>query len=163
HALRVARGCGAQEKARHPPGEGGRASRGGPYPRPSRQPRACGRRRAGGSRQAGRGRGGGEGGSEPARGGDGRGESPGRRARAPGAAIALASDFEHPASHDTSQQFTNANVQRLDKPNDPDYDNAEPGGNQPSKTNLYDERFDLFGFPSVLSPGAVYNDGPISF
>ncbi|TMK60937.1 MAG: hypothetical protein E6G53_17090, partial [Actinobacteria bacterium] len=82
---------------------------------------------------------------------------------APGVAIALASDFEHPASHDTSQQFTNANVQRLDKPNDPDYDNAEPGGNQPSKTNLYDERFDLFGFPSVLSPGAVYNDGPNSF
>src|SRR5437764_12477255 len=82
---------------------------------------------------------------------------------APGAAIAVASDFEHPASHDTSQQFSNANVQRLDKPNDPDYDNAEPGGNQPSKTNLYDERFDLFGFPSVLSPGAVYNDGRNSF
>jgi subtilase family protein len=79
---------------------------------------------------------------------------------APGAAMALASDFEHPASHDTSQQFLTPNVQRVDKPNDRDYDNAEPGGNQPSTTNFYDERFDLFGFASALTPGAVYTDGP---
>ncbi|MFL5780134.1 MAG: S8 family serine peptidase, partial [Thermoleophilaceae bacterium] len=81
----------------------------------------------------------------------------------PGAAIALASDFEHPASSDTSQQFTvppTPNPQRLDKPNDPDYDRAEPDGNTPHSTNLYDERFDLFGFPTSLAPLALYHDGP---
>ena len=74
----------------------------------------------------------------------------------PGAALAVASDFEHPASHDTAQQFTTPNVQRFDKPNDPDYDNAEPGGNPPPTTNFYDQRFDLFGFPSALTPGARF-------
>jgi hypothetical protein len=89
---------------------------------------------------------------------------------APGAAVALASDFEHPASSDTSQQFTRphtgpppANVQRQDKPSDPDYDNAEPDTSSSSpSTNIYDERFDLFGFPSALSPFALYQDGPNS-
>jgi Subtilase family len=82
---------------------------------------------------------------------------------APGAAFAVASDFEHPASNDTSQQFTAppaVNPQRVDKPNDPDYDNAEPDGNTPHTTNFYDERFDLFGFPSALTPLALYADGP---
>src|SRR5438270_11340561 len=74
---------------------------------------------------------------------------------APGVAIALASDFEHPASHDTSQQFTNANVQRPDKPNDPDHDNAEPGSTQPPKTHLHDQRFHLSAFPPLPTPGAA--------
>jgi hypothetical protein len=82
----------------------------------------------------------------------------------PGAAIALASDFDHPASSNTSQQFTPppapTNPQRQDKPNDPEYDNAEPDGNTPHTTNFYDERFDLFGFPSQLTPLALYTDGP---
>src|SRR5206468_13084730 len=88
---------------------------------------------------------------------------------APGGAIALASDFDHPASHETSQQFTPPpatpaqNPQLGDKPNDPGYDGAEPGGNPPHTTNFYDdnhERFDLFGFPSALTPLATYADGP---
>jgi len=82
----------------------------------------------------------------------------------PVAALALASDFEHPASSDTSQQFTPppapTNPQRQDKPNDPGYDRAEPDGNLPHTTNFYDERFDLFGFPSQLTPLALYSDGP---
>ena len=81
----------------------------------------------------------------------------------PGTAIAIASDFDHPASNDTSQQFAvppAPNPQRADKPNDPEYDNAEPGGNPPPTTNLYDERFDLFGFPTSLAPLALYTDGP---
>src|SRR4051812_31488668 len=75
------------------------------------------------------------------------------------AAAAAASDFEHPASSDTSQQFTTSgNPQRQDTPDDPDYDKAEDP--ESSTTNLYDERFDLFGFPSKLTPAAVYKDGP---
>ena len=76
-------------------------------------------------------------------------------------AAALASDFDHPASSDTSQQFAAGSVQRQDTPNDPEYDQAEPdnpGG--PTSTNLYDERFDLFGFPSLRTPSAVYAQGP---
>jgi hypothetical protein len=80
------------------------------------------------------------------------------------AAAAVASDFEHPASHDTSQQFTrHANVQRQDTPNVPDYDQSEPDTQQPPanrSSNFYDERFDLFGFPSELTPNANYVDGP---
>jgi hypothetical protein len=69
-------------------------------------------------------------------------------------ATALGSDFEHPASNNPDQQFTTTgNVQRDDTPSDPDYDTAERGG-----PNLYDERFDLFGFPSRLTPAAIYTD-----
>src|SRR3954454_6802137 len=68
-----------------------------------------------------------------------------------------ASDFEHPASSDTSQQFTtDGNPQREDTPNDEDYDQAEDPG--PTTSNLYDERFDLFGFPSKHTQTARYKD-----
>src|SRR3954453_4098893 len=80
-----------------------------------------------------------------------------------GAGAALAS-FESPASNDTSQQFTPGNPQRQDTPNDPDYDNAEPDTQQPpakQSTNIYDERFDLFGFPSARSTASArYLEGP---
>src|SRR4051812_2905265 len=80
-----------------------------------------------------------------------------------GAGAAFAS-FDSPASSDTSQKFTPppdpTNPQRQDKPNDPNYDQAEPDGNLPHSTNFYDERFDLFGFPSALTPSANYVDGP---
>ncbi|HVT34862.1 MAG TPA: S8 family serine peptidase, partial [Nevskiaceae bacterium] len=69
-------------------------------------------------------------------------------------------NFDSPASHDTSQQFASGSVQRQDTPNDPDYDKAEPDDEDgaPATTNLYDERWDLFGFPSQLTPLAVYKD-----
>ncbi|MEA2124328.1 MAG: hypothetical protein QOI80_1110, partial [Solirubrobacteraceae bacterium] len=74
------------------------------------------------------------------------------------APVAVASDFEHPASSDTSQKFTSTgHVQRQDTPNDPDYDSAETN----QTTNVYDERFDLFGFPSKYTElTARYKDGP---
>ena len=77
-------------------------------------------------------------------------------------AAALGSDFEHPASNDTSQQFVpGANVQRQDTPNDPVYDQAEPDTQHGhTSSNFFDERFDLFGFPSELTPTAIYRDGP---
>src|SRR3954464_12122641 len=85
---------------------------------------------------------------------------------APLAARAAARDFENPASNDTSQQFGPGNVQRHDTPNDPDYDRAEPddedGGATPS-TNLYDEDFGYFGFPSARTPTALYLTGPNAF
>lgn len=64
----------------------------------------------------------------------------------------VASDFEHPASTDTAQQFEADNVQRQDTPNDPDYDCAEPD-TQSSRpcSQVYEERYDLFGFPSSLT------------
>ncbi len=69
--------------------------------------------------------------------------------------VAIASDFEHPASSQTGQQFVPlTNPQLQDIPNDPDYAKAETG----TSTNLYDERFDLFGFPSRNTPTAVYKD-----
>ncbi len=89
-------------------------------------------------------------------------------------AAALARDFEDPVSPDTSQQFGETaatNPQRQDTPNDPDYDRAEPddqdgaagGGTVPTSTNIFDERFDLFGFPSARTrTTAVYKDGPNS-
>src|SRR4051794_21984608 len=84
----------------------------------------------------------------------------------PLAARAAARDFENPASNDTSQQFGPGNVQRHDTPNDPDYDRAEPddedGGATPS-TNLYDEDFGYFGFPSARTPTALYLTGPNAF
>src|SRR4051812_15257624 len=80
-----------------------------------------------------------------------------------GAGAAFAS-FDAPSSSDTSQKFTPppdpTNPQRQDKPNDPNYDQAEPDGNTPHSTNFYDERADLFGFPSALTPSANYVDGP---
>ncbi len=82
----------------------------------------------------------------------------------PAGASAIGSSFDDPASHDTSQQFTTPNVQRQDTPNDPNYDQAEPDTQQPAdkrSTNLYDERFDLFGFSSALTPlTTIYHDGP---
>ena len=78
-------------------------------------------------------------------------------------ASAAARDFDHPASHDTSQQFAIVNVQREDTPNDPGYDSAEPDDQDgpPASTNLFDERFDLFGFPSQRTRlTAIYRAGP---
>jgi hypothetical protein len=86
-----------------------------------------------------------------------------------GVASAAARDFEHPASNDTSQQFGINNVQRQDTPNDPNYDYAEPddpdsttsGGTVTPSTNLYDEQFGLFGFPSQRTrASAQYTAGP---
>jgi Subtilase family/RTX calcium-binding nonapeptide repeat (4 copies) len=77
------------------------------------------------------------------------------------AASALARDFENPASPITSQQFGPASVQRQDTPTDDDYDIAEADDEDVvGSTNLYDERFDLFGFPSLLTSGsALYGPG----
>jgi hypothetical protein len=79
-----------------------------------------------------------------------------------GAALAHAAvrDFEKPQSTDTKQQFTDGSVQRQDTPNDPDYDRSEPddqdGG---TDTNLFDEHYDLFGFPSQRTKTtATYHD-----
>src|SRR6185312_14088027 len=61
------------------------------------------------------------------------------------------------------QQFGYESVQRQDTPNDPNYDQSEPDTQQPPanrSSNFYDERFDLFGFPSQLTPNAVYAAGP---
>ncbi|HWU69620.1 MAG TPA: S8 family serine peptidase, partial [Stenotrophobium sp.] len=76
------------------------------------------------------------------------------------AAFAAASSFEHPASSDTAQQFDPANVQRQDTPVVPGYDCAEPDTLQTQKcSDIYDERFDLFGFVSALSRAtALYLD-----
>jgi len=62
--------------------------------------------------------------------------------------------FEAPCSQETEQQFSAGSVQRQDTPNDPSYDQAEPDTQQPPgnrSSNFYDERFDLFGFPSQLT------------
>lgn len=69
-------------------------------------------------------------------------------------------NFDSPASSNTAQQFTAVNVQRQDTPNDPAYDCAELDTQQAGKcSNLYDQRFDLFGFASQLTSGtAVYAD-----
>jgi hypothetical protein len=88
--------------------------------------------------------------------------------------VALGAGFEAPVSSDTSQQFAPLSVQRQDTPNDPDYDRAEPddedrpggprvlagGPAATPSTNIYDERFDLFGFPSLRTPSAIYLEGP---
>jgi hypothetical protein len=71
--------------------------------------------------------------------------------------------FENPCSHEAGQQFEAGSVQREDTPNDPIYDQAEPDTQQPPSkrsSNFYAERFDLFGFPSELTPNAVYAAGP---
>ena len=79
------------------------------------------------------------------------------------APAAPARDFDDPDSHDPRQQFAPGNVQRQDTPNDPEYDRAEPDDEDAVKgsTNLYDERYDLFGFPSALTQlTARYREGP---
>ncbi|HEY0317815.1 MAG TPA: S8 family serine peptidase [Solirubrobacterales bacterium] len=78
------------------------------------------------------------------------------------AAGASARDFENPASTDTSQQFVPLNPQREDTPSDPGYDRAEPDDEDGvSSTNLYDEQFGFFGFPSARTSGsAIYSEGP---
>jgi Subtilase family len=82
---------------------------------------------------------------------------------------AAARNFDNPASHDASQQFGPASVQRSDTPNDPEYDFAEPddpdstlnGGTVPPSTNIYDEQFGLFGFPSARTQASArYLAGP---
>ncbi|HEV7584229.1 MAG TPA: S8 family serine peptidase [Solirubrobacteraceae bacterium] len=79
------------------------------------------------------------------------------------AGAASCGGFENPCSQETAQQFGYGSVQRQDTPNDPSYDQAEPDTQQPPanrSSNLYDERFDLFGFPSQLTTNAVYAVGP---
>ena len=80
-----------------------------------------------------------------------------------GASAAGCGGFENPCSQETSQQFGYGSVQRQDTPNDPDYDQSEPDTAQPPanrSSNFFDERFDLFGFPSQLTPNAIYAVGP---
>ena len=82
-----------------------------------------------------------------------------------GGATAAAScgGFENPCSAETEQQFTYGSVQRQDTPNDPSYDQSEPDTQQPPErrsSNFYAERFDLFGFPSQLTPNAIFAVGP---
>ncbi|HEX3432870.1 MAG TPA: S8 family serine peptidase, partial [Solirubrobacteraceae bacterium] len=80
-----------------------------------------------------------------------------------GASAAECGGFENPCSLQTAQQFGYGSVQRQDTPNDPNYDQAEPDTQQPEgnrSSNFYAERFDLFGFPSELTPNAVYKVGP---
>src|SRR2546423_15625759 len=76
-------------------------------------------------------------------------------------AAAIAPDFDHPASQDTSRQFAPGNVQRQDTPNDPGYHQAEPddedGG---GATSIYDDSFDLFTVPSARTPLAAHKEGP---
>nr|MDP9102262.1 S8 family serine peptidase [Actinomycetota bacterium] len=73
-----------------------------------------------------------------------------------------ATGFDNPTSHDTAQQFTSTgNPQRQDTPNDPNYDEAEPGSAHfDQNATLSNERFDLFGFPSALTPQARYKNAP---
>jgi hypothetical protein len=78
-------------------------------------------------------------------------------------AAATCGGFENPCSNETEQQFEYGSVQRQDTPNDPNYDQSEPDTQQPLEnrsSNFYDERFDLFGFPSQLTPNAIYAVGP---
>ncbi|HEY7150617.1 MAG TPA: S8 family serine peptidase [Solirubrobacterales bacterium] len=84
-------------------------------------------------------------------------------------AAAAARDFENPASQNTSQQFSPGSVQRQDTPDDPSYDRAEPddpdstlnGGTVSPSTNVYDEQFGLFGFPSSRTQASArYLAGP---
>jgi hypothetical protein len=80
-----------------------------------------------------------------------------------GASSAACGGFEDPCSQETAQQFGYGSVQREDTPDDPSYDQAEPDTQQPPgnrSSSFYSERFDLFGFPSQLTPNAVYRAGP---
>lgn len=79
-------------------------------------------------------------------------------------ATALGAGFDDPVSQDTSQQFGTTpatNVQRVDTPNEPEYDSSEPDDETAGvarTTSLFEERFDLFGFPSKLTPTTRYLD-----
>lgn len=77
-----------------------------------------------------------------------------------GASAASCGGFENPCSHETEQQFTYNSVQREDTPNDPNYDQAEPDSKDHTSSNFYEERFDLFGFPSELTTNAIFKVGP---
>jgi Subtilase family len=77
-----------------------------------------------------------------------------------GARAAECGGFENPCSHGTEQQFTYGSVQREDRPNDPNYDKAEPKPGPATSSNFYDEDFDRFGFPSELTTNAIYAVGP---
>jgi hypothetical protein len=84
---------------------------------------------------------------------------------APLAARAAVRNFENPADNTPAaaqQQFGLINPQRNDTPNDPDYDKAEPDDQDGLlDTNIYDEQFGLFGWPSQRSRlTAIYGDGP---
>ena len=68
------------------------------------------------------------------------------------APAAAARDFDRPASDDPQQQTEPGNVQRQDTPDDPGYDKSEPDddpADEAAGTSLYEERYDLFGFPSA--------------
>jgi Subtilase family len=83
----------------------------------------------------------------------------------PLAAQAATRDFEHPADNTPAaaqQQFPIINPHRKDTPNDPAYDSAEPTDEDAvGASNIYDERFGLFGWPSQRSRlTAIYGDGP---
>ena len=79
-------------------------------------------------------------------------------------AVAAARDFENPASSETSQQSALVNPQRADTPTDPSYDLAEADDEDGVKsTNLFDEQFGFFGFPSSHTRlSATYSEGPRS-
>ena len=84
---------------------------------------------------------------------------------APLVARAAARDFDHPADNTPAaaqQQFGVVNPHRNDTPNDPGYDGAEPDDpDGVGNTNIYDEAFGLFGWPSQRSRAtAIYRDGP---
>jgi Subtilase family len=72
--------------------------------------------------------------------------------------------FDNPDSTDPSQQFgttPQTNVQQQDTPNDPDYDQAEGPPEDTPSTSVFDERFDLFGYPSIRTRAtAIYGEGP---
>jgi subtilase family protein len=83
----------------------------------------------------------------------------------PLAARAATRNFDDPADNTAAaaqQQFAAVNPQRNDTPNDPGYDGAEPDDpDHVGNTNIYDEQFGLFGWPSQLSrSSAIYGDGP---
>src|SRR3954465_557880 len=83
----------------------------------------------------------------------------------PLAAQAATRDFEPPADNTPAaaqQQFPIINPHRKDTPNDPAYDSAEPTDEDAvGDSNIYDERFGLFGWPSQRSRlTAIYGDGP---
>jgi hypothetical protein len=78
------------------------------------------------------------------------------------ASAAAARDFDNPLSSDPSQQFAPVNPQREDTPDDPTYDRAEPDDEDGvSSTNLFDESYGFFGFPSAHTrSSAIYREGP---
>src|SRR5581483_6623688 len=83
----------------------------------------------------------------------------------PLAARAATRDFDHPADNTPAaaqQQFGVTNPHRNDTPNDPGYDGAEPDDpDGVGNTNIFDEQFGLFGWPSQRSRlTAIYGDGP---